>query len=96
MLVPPIQQFDYGCGQRFFHLTADEYYRHAFSPGRASEADSIEPIQLFQKYTATTVGYTGITTRLLASHDFDFFGVYLETSDSMSHLFMKYAPPRRP
>ncbi len=95
VLVPPVQQIDYSYGKRFFHLSADEYYRAAFSPSRASRLDPNNPIHLFQEYTATTLGYTAIARRLLEARELDLLGVYYESSDSMSHLFMKYAPPRQ-
>lgn len=95
VLVPPVQQIDHGYGKRFFHLGADEYYRAAFSPSRAPRLDPNNPIHLFQGYTATTLGYTAIARRLLELRALDLLGVYYESSDSMSHLFMKYAPPRQ-
>jgi tetratricopeptide (TPR) repeat protein len=94
-LVPPVQQVDHALARRFFHLEADEYYRLSFSPARGARADSTNPIHLFQEYTATTLGYTAIARHLLAERALDLLAVYYESSDSMSHLFMKYAPPRQ-
>lgn len=93
-LLPPLQQIDYEYGKRFFHLDADEFYRRSFAPGKGPRPNPSNPIHLFQEYTSTTLGYTAIARKLLAEQDFDLFMVYYEGVDSISHLFMKYAPPR--
>ena len=89
VLVPPVQQIDYSYGERFFHMSAEEYYDEAYTPTKYRRPDPANPIHLFQQYTATSLGYTAIARRLLELRELDLLGVYYESSDSMSHLFMK-------
>ena len=93
--IPPLQQIDYSRAERFFHMSAREYYERSYSPGRALKPNPANPIHLFQEYTATMEGYTDIACDLLERQDFDAFMVYFEATDSISHLFMKYAAPRQ-
>ena len=94
-LIPPLQQIDFEFARRFFRLDAREYYERSFQPSRSSEPDPANPIQLFQEYAATTIGYGASAHRILEGGATDLLLVYFESTDSLSHLFMKYAPPRQ-
>jgi len=95
-LMSPVQQIGYSDAQRFFNMTEEEYTSEAYSPSTHPRPDARNPIHLFQEYLSTTLGYTKISERVLDNFDLDMFMVYYEATDSMSHLFMKYAPPRLP
>ena len=95
LLVPPVAQIDYSFARRFFDLSADEFYAQAFTGSGGRRVDVESPIQLFQEYASTTLGYTAISQHLLERFDLDLFLVYYESTDSLSHLFMKYAPPKQ-
>ena len=95
-LIPPVQQVGYSDAQRFFDMTEEEYAAEAYSPSIHSRPNARNPIHLFQEYLSTTLGYTKVTERLLDKFNLDMLLVYYEATDSMSHLFMKYAPPRLP
>lgn len=92
-LMPTLQQIgpDFAC--RFFDMTPEEYRKHMFLPSRRPHPDPGNEIHLFQQYAVTAQGYTAIAEQLIED-DFDLFMVYFEQVDSLSHLFMKYAPPR--
>ncbi len=92
-LMPPLQQIDHSFARRFFHLSADEYALQAHRG--ADQEDAQNPVHLFQQALVTTEGYIAITRRLLEKRNHDLFMVYLESTDSLSHLFMKYAPPQQ-
>jgi tetratricopeptide (TPR) repeat protein/predicted AlkP superfamily pyrophosphatase or phosphodiesterase len=93
-LIPPLQQIDHEFARRFFHLSASDYYARAFQPARSAEPDPDDEIQLFQEYAATTIGYTACARKLLEEGALDLLLVYFESTDSLSHLFMKDAPPK--
>jgi tetratricopeptide (TPR) repeat protein len=91
--VPPEQQLSSEFAARFLHLTPEQYRAERFDPARSAQHDPGNPIHLFQQYAVTAQGYTAIAEELLAQ-PFDLFLLYYEQVDSLSHLFMKYAPPR--
>ncbi len=93
-LVPAEQQLSPEFVQRFVHIEADVYRKEMFDPARYARRDPNNPIHLFQQYAVTAQGYTAIAEHLLASRPYDLFMLYFEQVDSLSHLFMKYAPPQ--
>ncbi|MCB9881971.1 MAG: tetratricopeptide repeat protein [Planctomycetes bacterium] len=97
-LVPPVNGIGFDLARDFFHIEADEFARRARTPGAGEDVNPTDPLPLFQEYMATTLGYTAIAKRLLRreGEPLDLVAVYYESTDSMSHLFMKYAPPRLP
>lgn len=95
-LVPPEQQVPADFARRFIHLSPEAYRREMYTPARHDAHDAANPIHLFQMYAATAQGYTAIAEELLAERPFDLFLLYYEQVDSLSHLFMKHAPPRLP
>ncbi|HVN37468.1 MAG TPA: tetratricopeptide repeat protein [Myxococcota bacterium] len=92
-LMPPEQQISPEFASRFMHLTADEYRRRRFDPANQAAADPTNRVQLFQEYVVTAQGYTAMAEQLLA-RPYDLFLTYYEQVDSLSHLFMKDAPPK--
>jgi tetratricopeptide (TPR) repeat protein len=92
-LMPPLQQISPEFAARFMHLTPEEYRKRRFDPGQQPEPDPTNPIHLFQEYAVTAQGYEAIAEKLL-THPYDLFLVYFEQVDSLSHLFMKFAPPK--
>jgi tetratricopeptide (TPR) repeat protein/predicted AlkP superfamily phosphohydrolase/phosphomutase len=92
-LMPPEQQISPEFAARFLHLTADEYRRRRFDPAQQTAADPTNRVQLFQEYVVTAQGYTAMAEELL-SRPYDLFLAYYEQVDSLSHLFMKHAPPK--
>ncbi len=95
-LVPAEQQLSPEFVRRFVHIEADAYRAEMFDPARDVRRDPSNPIHLFQQYAVTAEGYTAIAEHLLASRPYDLCMLYFEQIDSLSHLFMKYAPPRLP
>ena len=95
-LVPTEQQISSEFVRRFVHIEADSYRKEMFDPARYARRDPSNPIHLFQQYAVTAQGYTAIAQHLLASRPYDLFMLYFEQIDSLSHLFMKYAPPKLP
>jgi tetratricopeptide (TPR) repeat protein len=95
-LVPPEEQVSADFARRFIDIPPDEYRREMYTPARQAAHDAANPIHLFQMYAATAQGYTAIAEELLAERPFDLFLLYYEQVDSLSHLFMKHAPPRLP
>jgi tetratricopeptide (TPR) repeat protein len=95
-LVPAEQQLSPDFVRRFVHIAADAYRDEMFDPARYAHRDPNNPIHLFQQYAVTAQGYTAIARHLLATRPYDLFMLYFEQVDSLSHLFMKYAPPRLP
>ena len=93
-LVPPEQQVSAEFLQRFVHISAEEYREEMFDPARYPQRDPSNPIQLFQECVVTAQGYTAIAEELLTNRPYDLFMLYFEQVDSLSHLFMKYAPPK--
>jgi tetratricopeptide (TPR) repeat protein len=94
-LVPTEQQVATEFVQRFVHISAEDYRAEMFDPARYPKRNPFNPIHLFQQYAVTAQGYTAIAEKLLSERDDDLFMMYYEQVDSFSHLFMKYAPPRR-
>ena len=94
-LMPSLQQVDFAIAEPFFEISADEYYERAFHPARSERPAAGNPMHLFQEAVSTTLGYTAICQRLLEERDFRLFLSYYESVDSLSHLFMKYAPPQQ-
>ncbi|HXV65408.1 MAG TPA: tetratricopeptide repeat protein [Vicinamibacteria bacterium] len=94
LLVPPEQQITADYARRFIHIDAETYSNVMFSPARHTRHNPFNPIHLFQQYAVTAEGYTAIAEELLEERPFDLFMVYYEQVDSLSHLFMKYAPPK--
>ncbi len=94
-LVPTEQQVSTEFVQRFVHISAEDYRDEMFDPARFPKRNPFNPIHLFQQYTVTAQGYTAIAEKLLSERDDDLVLMYFEQVDSFSHLFMKYAPPRR-
>ncbi len=92
-MMPTLQQISPEFALRFFDLSAEEYRKRMFLPSRQRYPDPNNAVQLFQQYAVTAQGYTAIAEELLQD-DFDLFMLYYEQVDSLSHLFMKYAPPR--
>jgi len=92
-LMPPQQQISPDFASRFLHLSADEYRRRRFDPANQAAPDPTNRVQLFQEYVVTAQGYTAMAEQLLA-RPYDLFLAYYEQVDSLSHLFMKYAPPK--
>jgi tetratricopeptide (TPR) repeat protein len=77
------------------HITEDFLGRFIrVDPDLPEETEAGDPIQLFKQSAATAQGYTAVAEKLLADHPYDLVMVYYEQVDSMSHLFMKYAPPK--
>ncbi|MBW1843800.1 MAG: tetratricopeptide repeat protein, partial [Deltaproteobacteria bacterium] len=95
-LVPAEQQLSPEFVRRFVHIEADAYRKEMFDPARYARRDPNNPIHLFQQYAVTAQGYTAIAEHLLSSRAYDLFMLYFEQVDSLSHLFMKYAPPQLP
>jgi len=95
-LVPAEQQLSPDFVRRFVHIEADTYRKERFDPARDAQRDPSNPIHLLQQYAVTAQGYTAIAENLLATRPYDLFMLYFEQVDSLSHLFMKYAPPRLP
>ena len=93
-LVPPEQQVSAEFLQRFVHISAEEYREEMFDPARYPKRDPFNPIHLFQECAVTAQGYTAIAEELLTDRPYDLFLLYFEQVDSLSHLFMKYAPPK--
>ncbi|MFW6175468.1 MAG: DUF423 domain-containing protein, partial [Acidobacteriota bacterium] len=92
--VPPVQQVSAELVGRFMHLSPEEYRRQRYTPAGGAR-DPSNPIHLFQMYAVTARGYTAIAEELLAEEGpFDLFMLYYEQVDSLSHLFMKHAPPK--
>ncbi len=94
-LVPPDQQVSSEFVRRFVHISEEDYRDEMFDPARFPKRNPFNPIHLFQQYAVTAMGYTAISEKLLEERNDDLFMVYFEQVDSFSHLFMKYAPPRR-
>jgi len=92
-LVPPEQQLSQEFAARFMHLPGDEFRKRRFDPAQQAQADPSNPVHLFQQYAVTAQGYTAMAESLLA-RPYDLFLVYFEQVDSLSHLFMKHAPPK--
>ncbi len=92
-LVPPEQQLAPEFALRFLHLTPEEYRERRFDPARDAQRDAGNPIHLFQQYAVTAQGYTAIAEKLL-DEPYDALLLYYEQVDSLSHLFMKHAPPK--
>ncbi len=92
-LVPPEQQISPEFAGRFLHLTPEEYRAQRFDPARSSQRDPSNPVQLFQEYAVTAQGYTAVAEKLL-TQPFDALLLYYEQVDSLSHLFIKFAPPK--
>jgi tetratricopeptide (TPR) repeat protein len=92
-LMPPEQQLSPEFAARFMHLPGDEFRKRRFDPAQQAQADPTNPVHLFQQYAVTAQGYTAMAESLLA-RPYDLFLVYFEQVDSLSHLFMKYAPPK--
>jgi len=95
-LVPTEQQLSAQFVERFVHIDAPTYRKEMFDPARDARRDPSSPIQLFQQYAVTAQGYTAIAEHLLATRPYDLFMLYFEQVDSLSHLFMKYAPAKLP
>lgn len=93
-LIPPEQQISAEFARRFLHVSPEEYRERMYTPARYARHDASDPIHLFQMYAATAQGYTAISEKLLDEEAWDLFMVYFEQVDSLSHLFMKYAPPK--
>jgi tetratricopeptide (TPR) repeat protein len=93
-LVPALQQIPFEFVSRFVQLEESEYRAEMFDPARFPQPDPSNPVHLLQQYVATAQGYTAIGERLLEENDFDLMMVYFEQVDSLSHLFMKYDPPK--
>lgn len=93
-LIPPEQQISADFARRFLHVSPEAYRKRMYTPARHASHDVSDPIHLFQMYAATAQGYTAISETLLAEEEWDLFMVYFEQVDSLSHLFMKYAPPK--
>ncbi len=92
-LLPPLQQVSHEFVSRFIRVNPEEYRAEMFDPGRFPEPNPFNPIHLFQQYAVTAQGYAAIGEEVLAE-DFDLVMLYFEQVDSMSHLFMKYDPPK--
>jgi tetratricopeptide (TPR) repeat protein len=92
-LMPPEQQISPEFAARFMHLPAEEYRKRRFDPAQQASADPTNRVQLFQQYAVTAQGYTAMAEALLV-RPYDLFLVYFEQVDSLSHLFMKHAPPK--
>jgi tetratricopeptide (TPR) repeat protein len=92
-LLPPEQQLSPEFAARFMHLPGDEFRKRRFDPAQHAQADPTNPVHLFQQYAVTAQGYTAMAESLLA-RPYDLFLVYFEQVDSLSHLFMKHAPPK--
>jgi tetratricopeptide (TPR) repeat protein len=93
-LIPPEHRVPASFVTRFLHVSPEEYHREMYTPARYRRHDVTNPIHLFQMYAATAQGLTAIAEKLLAERRYDLFMLYFEQVDSMSHLFMKYAPPK--
>ena len=91
--MPPEQQLSPEFAARFMHLPGDEFRKRRFDPAQQAQADPTNPVHLFQQYAVTAQGYTAMAESLLA-RPYDLFLVYFEQVDSLSHLFMKHAPPK--
>jgi len=92
-LIPAEQQLSHDFVRRFLHLAPEDYRAERFDPARGAARDPASPIQLFQQYAVTAQGYTAIAEKLLAE-PYDLLLLYYEQVDSLSHLFMKFAPPK--
>ncbi|MCP4663727.1 MAG: tetratricopeptide repeat protein [bacterium] len=92
--IPAVQQIGHDYAARYIHVSPEQYRRLMFTPVRFKELDPLNPIHLFQQYAVTAEGYTAIAEDLIESRPYDLFMVYFEQVDSLSHLFMKYAPPK--
>jgi tetratricopeptide (TPR) repeat protein/predicted AlkP superfamily phosphohydrolase/phosphomutase len=95
-LIPAEQQLSPEFVRRFVHVEPDTYRVEMFDPVRDARRDPNNPIHLFQQYAVTAQGYTAIAEHLLSNYDYELFMLYFEQVDSLSHLFMKYAPPQLP
>ncbi len=95
-LMPPPQQISSAFLNRFVDLDEAELAQKLFHPGRQARVDSSQPIQLFQDYAATAQGYTAIGESLLSRRRDVLTMLYFEQVDSLSHLFMRFAPPSLP
>jgi len=93
-LMPAPHQLSAEFVRRFLDVTPAEYAAESYHPGRTPRPDPRNPIHLFQLYAVTAEGYTAITEQLLTERDDDLAMVYFEQVDSLSHLFMRHAPPR--
>ncbi|MEW6742522.1 MAG: tetratricopeptide repeat protein [Planctomycetota bacterium] len=67
-----------------------------FEIARSKGYDFPEPLSHFLHILATARSYTTIGTRLYQQRAPEFFAVYYEGVDSVSHLFMKHADPPMP
>ncbi len=92
--MPALHQIGFDLARRFMHLQAEQWQRLSFRPARDPGPDPSNPIHLFQMYAATAGGYAAITEDLLSERNDHLTMVYFEQVDSLSHLFMKCAPPR--
>lgn len=92
-LVPPVQQVPIEFAARFMRMDPDDYGRARFDPALQKDPDVSNPVHLFQESAVTAQGYTAIAEQLL-DEPYDLLMVYYEQTDSLSHIFMKYAPPR--
>ncbi len=95
-MMPPEHQVAHAFVKRFVDISAEDFARERFDPARSQSPEPFNPIHLFQQYAATATGYTEIGRSLLADDDYDLCLLYFEQVDSLSHLFMKYEPPRLP
>jgi len=74
---------------KFMKVTGEEY---DYSVGL--EFDFGNPLHHFMYSLATTGAYHDMGLKLYRQYRPDWMGIYFEQVDSISHLYMKYAPPR--
>ncbi|MDH3216218.1 MAG: alkaline phosphatase family protein [Candidatus Krumholzibacteria bacterium] len=90
-LVTPSTSVSYEEFYPFVHLD-----RAAFIQNRSSAFDPKNPISSMLMLYASAKTYRRITNHLFAGDQPDFLATYFELVDATKHLFMHYAPPRRP
>jgi tetratricopeptide (TPR) repeat protein len=73
----------------FIPLTDEEY---EFSVN--SEFDFGNPLHHFMYSLATGMAYRDMGLELYKQYQPDWMGIYFEQVDSLSHIFVKYAPPK--
>jgi Flp pilus assembly protein TadD len=89
--VVPSESVSYEDFESFIHID-----RAAFTASRALDFDPKNRLNNMIMLYATTQTFRGIANHLLVADKPDFLGVYFELVDATKHLFMQYAPPRRP
>ena len=89
-LLPDPTRISYEQIRRFLSIEREE-----FEGALRGEGWFAGPISLFVSYLATAESYARIGERLAPAYRSEVLAVYFELPDAASHLFARFAPPRR-